>query len=570
MSLSYNGFKVVPSPFITLNKTYQKTGDGSKVGVLWNITANGTLIPFRGSPSGNYSDVNDSFWTLGGNPPDEPLDVTDGAAFNSILRKQEALRNLFTQDGKSLEWQPAGGQPVVKCNPRILDITFSEGTWADRSDYTISMEADWIAFTNNASGEDLGDFAVDLIQSASETWSFDEIAGHETEAYRVTHSVTAKGIIGYDENGVSLGPAWQHARDWVDQQATGSIDTTVMSGAIGSTTYLGGSFVKSINVDEKTGSYSVNESWALSSGTTYIEESFSCTKALVDDTFTANYDGTIFGVSDGEGQGGDVAIANAKAQVPSNAAAKTTTEAAIGSFLGTNVLGDTPTTKNVGINNQNGTVTFSFQWSADELSTSSSSCEATLDFVSDTNIYSLRLTCDIEGIGETSEDRLANAKLAILSDAAALALAKSLVGDSLPIGVTIVSTPKSTSSSFNQKSGSIRTTFAWVSTNLSDPEITVQSTFPKDVSAIFVIPGRNSGPIIQDMNTQTERKITVTLSSKNNVSKPGNAITVSIMNTFAEGDFNTGDAATWLLDGDQDNYNDNTGDYNRTRTYIVR
>ncbi len=569
MSVSYNGKKIIPSPLITINKQYQKTGDGDKTGILYNITANGTLLPFIGSPSGNYSDIDDAFWTLGGYPPDEPVDGGAGANLDRILRKQEAFRHLFRNDGKSFEWQPAGGQPVVKCNPRIIDISFQEGVWYDRCNYSINLEADWIMFTNYPSGEDFNILESPLIQDASENWSFEEIDGFEGTAFNVQHSVSAKGILGYDENGVSIGPAWQNAKDWVDTKAIGTIDTLLASGATGFSTFQGGKFTKNTSIDEKTGNYSVTESWILSSGTSYIEENFSCTRNIADDSFIARYDGTIFGIQDGEDLGGDQAIVKAKAQVPTDANARISTINAVGTFLDGNVLGTSPTTRNIGINNQTGSVTFSFEWSADEDSTFNMSCEASLDFSRDANLYTLRLVCNIDGIGNTPEDRLDNANNAVLSNTEALQLAKDLVGDALPAGVTIVSDPTSTAKSVNENSGSVRTSSTWISTNSDDPEITVQNSFASDIFAELTIPGKTNGPILQDMNTQTSQVITVNLTSSNNTSKPNNAVTIAQMNAYAEADFDTGDAATWLLKSDQDNFSHKTGRYTRTRVYVV-
>lgn len=563
MSVSYNGKKIIPAPLINIDKAYQKSGDGSKVGVLYNLSINGTLLPWKGSPSGNYSSVNDAFWTLGGFPPDETFDATDGAAFDRLLRKQEALRDLFIDEGKSLEWQPAGGQPVVKCNPRVLGVTFPEGNWADRAEYTINLEADWIMMTNAPSGEDLGLLETPLIQNAAESWSFEEIEGFEGTSFRVSHSVKAKGIIGYDENGNALGPAWQHARDWAITKADGTIDSTIASNAVDFANLTGGSFVKNTTVDEKTGDYSISESWVLSSGTTYVEKQFSANRALLTDEFTATYTGTIFGVQTGEGRGGDQAVSNAKAAVPTDTAARTETMSELGSFLDGLVLGTSPNQKNIGINHQNGTVTFSFDWGIDSDATFSRTCEASLDFNSENNIYTLRLSCDIEGIGEDSAARLANSRAAILSNAAALSLAQTLVGSSLPGGVTIVDTPISTASSYNEKTGGIRASYSWTSTNINDPQISVQTSLPNDVSASLIIPGRSAGPIIQNMETQTGEIITVVLTSENNESKPSTAVTQATMDSFVS-------AASWFVDKDDDSYNENNGRYTRTRVYVVR
>jgi len=562
MSVSYDGKKIIPAPLITINKTYQKTADGSTVGVLYDMSLAGTLLPWKGSPSGNYTDINDAFWILSDYPPDEPVDATDGADFDRLLRKQDALRYLFRTDGQSLEWQPAGGQPVVKCNPRVLGIEFQENQWVDRSNYVVNLETDWIRFNNAPSGEDINVLETSLVQDASESWTFEEVEGSQGTSFTTKHVVKAKGIIGYDENGVSLGPAWQHAKTWVDIYATGSLDPVVLSGALGSTSFIGGSFTKNVSVDEKTGDYSVIESWVVGSDTTYTEKQFSFNRALLTDQFTASYNGTIYGIKEGEAKGGSQAIDNALAAVPTDANARTETLNELGSFFGSLTLGTSPSQKNIGTNHQTGTVTFSFQWTVDEDETAKTICEANLDFSKDTGIYTLRLTCDIAGIGEDSATRLSNSRASMLSTSAALSLALSLVNGSLPGGVTMISTPTSISSSYNDTTGAIRTAYTWTSTNITDPQIVVQTNFPQDVSAQIIIPGRSLGPIVQDMNTQTSKVITVTLTSENNEFKPSNGSTIATMDAFIT-------ASSWLLNGDTDSFNENTGRYTRTRTYLI-
>jgi hypothetical protein len=109
-----------------MNKSYDTDGDGTKRGSAYRITLTGTFVPFRGSPSGSYTSLDQAFWTLSGDPPDETY-AGGNEDFNHILRKQEALRWLFSEDGGILEWQPSGGQPPVKCYPRVLSISFPEG-----------------------------------------------------------------------------------------------------------------------------------------------------------------------------------------------------------------------------------------------------------------------------------------------------------------------------------------------------------------------------------------------------------------------------------------------------------
>ena len=129
------GRKIIPAPLLSITKNYNSDEDGTKRGTLYSINVQGTLLPYRGSPSGNYSTLETAFWTLSGQPPDQPVGVTDGESFDLLLRKQEALRWFFSENGGTFEWQPLGGQPPVRCYPRIISIDFPEGQWADRSDY---------------------------------------------------------------------------------------------------------------------------------------------------------------------------------------------------------------------------------------------------------------------------------------------------------------------------------------------------------------------------------------------------------------------------------------------------
>ena len=259
MPLSYDGKQIIPAPLITLNKVYNKTAVGKNVGVTYNIGLAGTLLPFRGSPSGNFTDLNNAFFTLSGDPPDEPFEGNN-EDFNHLLRKQEAIRFLFRNDGRSLEWQPEFGQPVMKCNPRVLDITFIEGTWADRVNYTISLEADKI-FLPTGVLDDEDQFDPKLIKTASEDWSFQEVAGTEGSGHIVTHTVTAQGVTEFDELGDLLDnkEGWEHAKDFVEARATGVVDPVIVAKALGAGNFLGGSFFSNTTVNEEGGTFSITE-----------------------------------------------------------------------------------------------------------------------------------------------------------------------------------------------------------------------------------------------------------------------------------------------------------------------
>lgn len=563
MSVSYNGQKIVPAPLVTVNKNYLQSGGGEKTGVSYNITVEGTLLPFRGSPSGNYSDINDAFWTLGGYPPDETYDGSSGAAHDRILRKQEALRWLLKDDGKSFEWQPAGGQPVVKCNPKIIAINFPEGQWVDKANYSINFEANWI-FVPTKGAED--SFNPQLIQGVSEDWSFSEVVGQQGDEYQVTHTINAKAILGYDGNGDPYlsQEAWQTAKDWVDARVDGTIDSTIASGTIGSQGWIAGNYVKNVVASEGEGTYSITESWITMPSTTYTRKEFSYSENN-QNQITVSYNGSIIGIADGDKTGEITAINNAKAQVPSDSVARAEAQNALGVFFPDDILGAGPTQKSVFLNEPEGTVRFSFTWSADENVTHGMMCQSTLS-LDQNGKYTLSLTCDIEGKGASATIALNNAKAAIPTDETARDLANALVGDQIPTGVTISNDIITKSTLVNETNSSVRLSYTWQGSDDDTEDATTlmtQITYPKQLSVQLPIPGRAGGPVIQDMNTISAQIVTTTLTSENNTSKPDNSTIIAQMNTAG------GVQGSWLLDGDQESYDSISGKYNRTRTHIV-
>lgn len=563
--LSYDGKKIIPAPFVELNKEYNKTGDGKKIGLTYQITLTGTLLPFRGSPSGNFVDIEDAFWILSGDPPNEAV-VGNNEDFNALLRKQEAMRFLFSDEGKSLEWQPSFGQPVVKCNPRILNISFAPGIWTNRVDYTITLEADKI-FLPTGVLDDEDAFDPALIKSASESWEFEEISGTEGSGYLVVHTVSAIGVNGFDENGDLLDnkEGWEHAKDFVEARSSGLIDPIVAISALGGGGWIGGSFFASKSVDETEGTFTVIENFKLQQSNTFIQKDFTFVEVLETETITATYNGLITAIDPSGRLGNNQAILNAKAAVPSNTTATLETSGALQEFLGSNVLGE-PTQKNVAVSQKDGTVVFVFSWTPGEDIDFTKETEATIQFNADTGEYTFTFTCQIQGKGEDRDTRLTNAKSQVLTDSEALSAMTTLLGTLLPSGVEINTNPNIKGTSVNENSGAVRAdwTFISIDTAFGGFIMEVTTTFPSEVFVEIPIPGRANGPIQQKMNTVTSRIVTVNLISENNTSKPDNATIITAMDDAGEIE------ADWFLQADQENFDVNTKNYRRTRTHIVK
>lgn len=527
------GRKIVPAPLISISKNYETNEDGTKRGTNYSITLTGSLLPFRGSPSGSYSSLDQAFHTVGGDPPDENF-VGNNEDFNHILRKKEALRWLFSEDGGTLEWQPADGQPPVKCYPRILSISFSEGQWADRCDYTVELEAPWIYINGTIDIED--DISTDLISASAETWSFEEVVGRNNKQYKVSHEVNANGKLEYNGVGSPYGDkqAWENAKTFVDTRIDGTVNNDIMFAALGASDKITGHYSNVIRIDQDGGTYGITEEWLLSDSSSHEERQFTVDYNQSQDEYTVTYQGTIYGVTGNNHAGNIASINKAKSAIPSITEAKATTISYVGSLLRGKTIPDSPDKETFAINQQDGTVVFTYQWNTSDNSTVFIKEEAQHSYSLDTLLHTLTFTQNIEGKGSTSSERLTNAKNAIYIDSVALSTAKLLASTNL--SYNLLSVVKA----FNKSEGSVRANWTWTDKDTHSTEISIQTQEPTIVLAIIPIPGRTVGPIIQNMGTNSSEIITVTIRSKRNTTKPS-LDTVQ----YGEGGTITNDSETW-------------------------
>ncbi len=541
------GRKISPAPLISINKTYETNEDGTKRGSAYSITLTGSFLPFRGSPSGSYSSLSQAFHTTGGDPPDE-IFVGNNENFNNILRKQEALRWLFSEDGGILEWQPTNGQPPVKCYPKVLSINFPEGQWADRCSYVVELEAPWIYINGTTDLED--SISTDLVSASSETWSFEEVVGHEGQQYKVVHEVNANGKLGYDGAGSPYGnkQAWENAKVFVDAMVNGTVDSSIMFAALGASDKITGHYNNVVRIDQDGGTYGITEEWLLSDSTTYEERQFTVEYNQSEDEYGVTYQGTIYGVNSGSSAGGFANMNAAKAAIPSAATARTTAITYVGSLLGSKTIPSSPDKETFALNQQDGIVSFTYRWDTSDVSTAFISEEAQHSYSLDTLLNTLTFTQNIKGKGSTSEERLANAKSAVYSNSVALALAKTLAGTSL--SYNLVSVVKS----FDKREGSVRVSWTWTDRDSRSTEVNIQTQESAITLAIIPIPGRTAGPIVQNMGTQSSEIITVTIRSRRNTTQPTLAT-----EPYGEGGTIIGDSVTW---------NPTTGVADRTTKFL--
>jgi hypothetical protein len=317
MPVIYRGFKIIPAPPISIQKTYQRAGDGRKVGTLFNLSIKGTIVPYKGSPIVAVGTSNDVEFDTGGTfdyPADATLTLNDRQ--NAIRVKQEALRELFSVDGELFEITPWNGQPGMICHPRVKDINFPEGLWVERCDYTIELETDRLICgipglapyeDADASGDPVSadkytgmDIPKDYyVQSVSETWGID----FDTEIYglfKVNHSVSAVGKRTWDD---AVSPiavnreAWENAKDWVEDRL-GYNPLYAMSGSINipSGVYSAYNHIRTQNVNYFNGEYAINETWVLSTGNFYETFSIETRRSQQDGLTQVSLQGIVTGL----------------------------------------------------------------------------------------------------------------------------------------------------------------------------------------------------------------------------------------------------------------------------------
>jgi len=290
-----------PAPLISISQTVDKTGGGDAIGSTYSITLTGTILEDRGFPLARDSQKNlfsqidkDGEKVAWGGSLVGPYESFDSSVshyndhrpltqfvptnykLDAILHKQKVLRALFAIDGQRMEITPVhGDQPEIICYPRVLSVSFTEGLYLNKCDYTVTLEADTLLDYQSVVNDDgnprylehdLTDdvFNPDVIlrkgeevepgkykqqttkeileskgafiQSFSESWSIeaDDSLGETRKggtvhprSYRLTHSMNSTGKAHYFPKSASAlagaddvvkVPAWKNAQIYVQKR----------------------------------------------------------------------------------------------------------------------------------------------------------------------------------------------------------------------------------------------------------------------------------------------------------------------------------------------------------------
>jgi hypothetical protein len=259
---AYNfGAQAGPIPTLSIIKTYLRSADGTKLGSTYQTTIDGTLTPM---PSG-----------LGG--------------YKNLDTMQDALVDAFDLDGQHFH-VTCNGSTLISEYPRINSVRLdkSNDQWTLTTPYTIDMEWDGETISGDIYIEgvqETWDIEFDE-QSSVYSWNLDGTGDNNTSIFRLTHNVSAKGIPHYS-GGVLTRAAWEHAKLFCMTKLGYDVSMVAQTGVLNiPTTNLSGyNHMRTVQVDELGGSYSVSESWLVAN----FSNGNNAGRAIEDFTATVNF-----------------------------------------------------------------------------------------------------------------------------------------------------------------------------------------------------------------------------------------------------------------------------------------
>lgn len=246
MPVIYDSQEIRPAPYVRFNTEKQELPDGRLLSGVITATLTGSIA--AQSIAGVLT----------------PLAIE--ARLSTILRKQEALREVFANDGKLFEVQGLDGTEPVKFNAKVRSIEFADGPWIDECPYTIILEGEDFSGENEDNPH---------VSDASESWSFEEAEAPHT--YRVIHEVSATGKAVYNPDGTLGVAAWENAKafvqnklglDWTTTNAIWSPKSGLnlaTESAVAPDALTAYNRIVTENITETSGQYQVTENFLLSS-----------------------------------------------------------------------------------------------------------------------------------------------------------------------------------------------------------------------------------------------------------------------------------------------------------------
>lgn len=276
-----DGKRLIPAPLINFSQDYNLTGDDRRLSPNITVTLQGKLVPNMGSPYSNGG----WFTSTTGYPANESI-TTEGAKFNSLLSKQEALKEMFTSPGILFEYGVSGMSSPVSGFIKLANINFPPGQWVDQCDYTIILDTQLINKFGTDKNEEDNQYSDLYLTQASNQISVNQDENSDT--YTVSQNISAVGKASYSGMNMLIGnkQPWENAKSWVISKANDQIITNLIN------TTAHARFNKKSNetIDINAGSYSLNQTFTHSSGNAeYVhayDVSHSVSRSQLDDLNT--------------------------------------------------------------------------------------------------------------------------------------------------------------------------------------------------------------------------------------------------------------------------------------------
>lgn len=240
---------LIPAPFININKTFDKQGDGEILGTRYTIQLDGWLVADRGSPNTDGDFIRD-----GDDVIDDTVTVHGGTDktgwYEALQNKQKALSNLISklEAGSFLEVQPlddsmAGFSTHVRLES--VDLPSHDPGDPYKSKYTINLSCDYLLGPADVTNDEDDWHRLEkwAISAANESYQVEEIERgsitrqsggaiqESNRVYSLTRTISATGKNkfdrehsysdglkdndGFTQKYAKNGRAWQQARGYV-------------------------------------------------------------------------------------------------------------------------------------------------------------------------------------------------------------------------------------------------------------------------------------------------------------------------------------------------------------------
>lgn len=249
-----------------------------------------------------------------------------------------------------------GDEPIITFYPRVESINFEEGVYVQSCKYTITLQADFLLDNDlkilydglmgntyeggtlpsgNASASHMGSGVRKsisdhineyggIVEDFNENWSIEPEDGNGNtvdpstgqniiRTYRLTRNASATGRTVFDESGQRY-EAWQQAKSFIANKLLRP-DTTNSNGYgtypkstieslfasqflnLASNVYGGYNHSRTESIDKNAGTYTVADTWLLSSGTAYENYDMSLSSSIENGLYKVGINGNIKGLS---------------------------------------------------------------------------------------------------------------------------------------------------------------------------------------------------------------------------------------------------------------------------------